>query len=73
MRMGVAVGGHFAGMIGHSLQESGYQEAGAVFNVLGGTMGGAASGAMVGGPYGAIIGGFVGAAASATAEISKMA
>lgn len=73
VRMGVAVGGHFAGMLGHSLQEAGYQEAGAVFNVLGGTMGGAASGAMVGGPWGAAIGGMIGMITTTTSELTKMA
>ena len=76
VRMGVAVGGHFAGMLGHSLQEAGYQRTGAAFNILGGTMGGAASGAMIGsrgGPWGVALGALIGAAASATSEISKMA
>lgn len=71
-RMGLAISGHYAGMIGQSLQDAGYQRAGGAFNVLGGTLGGAASGAAFG-PYGVIIGGFVGAASTATAEISKMA
>ena len=73
IRMGIAVGGHFAGMLGHSLQEAGYQQAGGVFNILGGTMGGAASGAMVGGPFGAAIGGMVGMITTTTSELSKMA
>ena len=76
LRMGIAVGGHFAGMLGHSLQEAGYQRTGAVFNILGGTMGGAASGAMIGsrgGPWGMALGALIGAAASATSELSKMA
>lgn len=68
----LAVGGHFASMIGQSLQDAGYQKTGGAFNILGGTLGGAASGAAFG-PYGVIIGGFVGAASTATAEISKMA
>ena len=73
LRMGVAVGGHFAGMLGHSLQEAGYQQAGGAFNILGGTMGGAASGAMVGGPWGAAIGGMIGMITTTTSELSKMA
>lgn len=72
-RMGIAVGGHFAGMIGHSLQEAGYQRTGGAFNILSGTMGGAASGAMMGGgPLGLAIGALVGGAASAASEIKKM-
>ena len=73
LRMGLAVGGHFAGMIGQSLQEAGYEKAGGAFNILGGTLGGAASGAMMGGPFGAAIGGMVGMITTTTAELTKMA
>ena len=71
-RMGIAVGGHFAGMIGQSLQDAGYEKAGGVFNVLGGTMGAAASGAMVGGVFGAAIGGLIGMTSSLTSEFAKL-
>lgn len=71
--MGLAVGGHFAGMIGQSLQEAGYEKAGGAFNILGGTLGGAASGAMMGGPFGAAIGGMVGMITTTTSELTKMA
>lgn len=71
--MGIAVGGHFAGMLGQSLQDAGYEKAGGVFNVLGGTMGAAASGAMAGGVFGAAIGGMIGVITTTTSELTKMA
>ena len=72
IRMGLAVGGHFAGMIGHSLQEAGYTGLASTFNVVSGGMGGAASGAMMGGPWGAAIGGLIGTASSLTSEFVKL-
>ena len=72
LRMGLAMGGHFAGMIGQSLQDAGYDSAGAGFNVIGNTLGAAASGAMAGGPWGAAIGGLVGLTTSLTAEMRKL-
>ncbi len=71
-RMGLATGGHFAGMIGQSLQDAGYEQLGAGFNVIGNTLGASASGAMVGGPWGAAIGGIIGLATSLTAEMGKL-
>ena len=73
VRRGLAVGGHFAGLIGQSLQEAGYQRAGGAFNIMGGTMGGAASGAMMGGMWGAAIGGMIGMITTTTSELAKMA
>ena len=73
VRRGLAVGGHFAGLIGQSLQEAGYQRAGGAFNILGGTMGAASSGAMMGGLWGAAIGGMIGMITTTTSELSKMA
>ena len=70
--MSLAIGGHFAGMIGQSLQEAGYERAGGAFNVLGGTLGGAASGVAFG-PFGIAIGGMVGMITTTTAELTKMA
>ena len=70
-RMGLAIGGHFASMIGSSLQEAGYQRAGGAFNVIGGTLGGAASGAVFG-PYGVLIGAAVGTITSVASELKKL-
>ena len=70
-KMGLAIGGHFASMIGSSLQDAGYQRAGGAMNIVGGMMGGAASGAF-GGPVGMAIGALVGGAATAASEIKRM-
>ena len=70
--MSLAIGGHFAGMIGQSLQDAGYERAGGAFNILGGTLGGAASGVAFG-PFGIAIGGMVGMITTTTAELTKMA
>lgn len=70
-KMGLAFGGHFASMIGQSLQDAGYEKPGAAMNILGGVMGGAASGAFAG-PVGMAIGALVGGAATAASEIKRM-
>lgn len=69
--MGLAIGGHFASMVGSSLQEAGYQRAGGAFNVIGGAAGGAASGAVFG-PYGVLIGAAVGTITSVASELKKL-
>lgn len=69
--MTLAIGGHFASMIGSSLQDAGYQRAGGAMNIVGGIMGGAASGAF-GGPMGMALGALVGGAATAASEIKRM-
>ena len=72
LRMGLAVGGHFASLIGSSLQDAGYTGVASAFNVFSGGAGGAASGAMMGGPWGAVIGGLIGTASSLTSEFAKL-
>lgn len=70
-KMGLAIGGHFASMIGSSLQEAGYQREGAAFNIVGGIAGGAASGAFAG-PMGMAIGALIGGAATAASEMKRL-